>query len=67
MYGKIRADAAFPTLTIAAPVFIDAATAGNVVTTAPSGTTDYVVRIIGYGNTADELFFCPNNSYIELT
>lgn len=66
LWGKVRADTAFPALTVSAPVFISAATAGDVVTTAPSGTTNYVVRIVGYGNTADELFFCPDNSYIEL-
>ena len=66
LYGKVRADAAFPVLTIGAPVFISAATAGDITSTAPTGTTNFVVRIIGYGNTADELFFCPDNSYVEL-
>lgn len=66
LYGNVRADTAFPALTIGAPVFISAATAGDITSTAPTGTTNFVVRIVGYGNTADELFFCPDNTYIEL-
>ncbi len=62
LYGKIRADAAFPTLTIGAPVYIST-TAGDIQTTAPSGTDD-VVKIIGYGLTADELMFNPSNDWI---
>lgn len=65
LYGKIRADAKFPALTIAAPVYIST-TAGAVQTAQPSGTDD-VIRIIGYGNTADELFFNPSNDYITHT
>jgi len=64
LWGKVRADTAFPALTIGAPVFMST-TAGDVQTAAPSGTTD-IVRIVGYGNTADELFFCPENDYLEL-
>jgi len=66
LYGKVRADAKFPTMTIGAPVFISAATAGLITSTAPSGTTNFVVRIIGQANTGDELFFCPSPDYIEL-
>ncbi len=64
LWGKVRADAVFPALTIGAPVYVGL-TAGDIVTTAPSVAPD-IVRIIGYGNTADELFFCPDNTYIEL-
>ena len=64
LYGKVRADAVFPTFTVGAPVYVGT-TAGDVVITAPSGTAD-IVRIVGYGNTADELFFCPDNTFIEL-
>lgn len=60
-YGNVRADSAFPTLTIGAPVYVST-TAGDVQTAQPSGTDD-VIRIVGYGNTADELFFCPSNDY----
>ena len=56
LYGKVRADAAFPALTIGAPVYASI-TAGAVQTAQPSGVDD-VIRIVGYGNTADEMFFC---------
>jgi hypothetical protein len=62
--GNVRADAIFPAFTVGAPVFLGT-TAGDVQTTAPSGTTD-IVRIIGYGNAGDELYFNPSNDYIEL-
>ncbi|KKL54104.1 hypothetical protein LCGC14_2268770, partial [marine sediment metagenome] len=65
LYGKMRS-AAFPTLTVGAPVHVSAATAGDMAVVAPTGTTNFVVRIIGYGNTAEDLFFCPDNSYVEL-
>lgn len=64
-YGKIRADAKFPALTVGAPVYISI-TAGAVQTAQPSGTDD-VIRIVGYGNTGDELFFCPSNDYMTHT
>lgn len=65
LWGKIRADAAFPTLTIGAPAYVST-TAGDIQTAQPSGTDD-VIRIVGYGNTADELFFCPSNDYMTHT
>jgi hypothetical protein len=66
LWGKIRADDEFPAMTVGSPVFLSAATAGLVTSTAPTGTTNFVVRIVGYANTADELFFCPDNTYLEL-
>jgi len=66
LYGKIRAGTVFPTFTVAAPVYISAAVAGDIVVAAPTGTTNFVVRRIGFGNTDDELFFCPENSYVVL-
>ncbi|KKN62192.1 hypothetical protein LCGC14_0514710 [marine sediment metagenome] len=65
LYGKVRSDSNYA-FTVDAPVFISAATGGDMTTTAPTGTTNFVVRLVGYGNTADELFFCPDNTYIEL-
>jgi len=65
LYGKMRS-AAFPTLTVGAPVHISAATAGDIAVAAPTGTTNFVVRSIGYGNTAEDLYFYPDNSYVEL-
>jgi len=64
LYGKVRADTAFPALTIGAPVYVGS-TPGDVEVTVPSKVTNKVVRIIGYGNSADELFFCPDNTYLE--
>ena len=64
LWGKVRADAAFPALTVGAPVHVGV-TLGDIQVAAPVGSGD-IVRIIGYGNTADELFFCPDNTYIEL-
>jgi len=66
LMGKVRADAKFPTFTISAPVFISAATAGLLTSTAPTGTTDFVVRIVGHAGTGDEIYFNPDNSYVEL-
>jgi hypothetical protein len=65
LYGKMRS-AKFPTLTVGAPVYVSAATAGLMATAAPTGTTNFVVRIVGYGNTAEDLFFCPDATYLEL-
>jgi len=65
LYGKIRS-ATLPALTVGAPVHISEATAGDVQVAAPTGTTNFVVRIIGYGATAEDLFFCPDNTYLEL-
>lgn len=62
VWGKVRADAKFPTLTIGAAVYVSE-TAGAIVVTQPS-TADVVIRVIGFANTADELFFCPSPDYI---
>lgn len=63
LWGIVRADAAFPAFTVGAPVFAST-TAGDVQTTAPSGAAD-IIRIVGQGYTADELFFCPSPDYFE--
>jgi hypothetical protein len=61
-YGNIRANAAFPAMTISAPMFVSE-TAGDITGTKPT-TTDSVTRCIGHANTADELEFNPDNFYI---
>jgi hypothetical protein len=66
LFGNIRADSLFPSFTVGAPVFLSAATAGALTSTAPTGTTDFVVRCVGFANTADELFWNPSNDYITL-
>ena len=65
LWGKVRADTAFPAFTISAPVHISE-TAGDLVVAAPT-TTDSVTRRVGFANTADELFFCPSNDYYTHT
>ena len=65
LFGKVRSDTDYA-FSVRRPVYISAATAGDLTTTAPTGTTNFVVRVVGYGNTADELYFCPDNSYVEL-
>lgn len=65
MVGFIRADAAFPTMTISAPMYVST-TAGDIQTSQPTGTDD-VIRKVGHAWTADELFFNPSNDYITHT
>jgi hypothetical protein len=66
LWGKIRADDEFPAMTVGTQVYLSKDTAGFVTSTAPTGTTNFVVRVVGFADTADELFFCPSNDYIEL-
>lgn len=46
-----------------AVLYIDTATPGAIVATAPSGTDD-VIRVVGHAVTADVIFFNPSNDYI---
>lgn len=62
LWGKVRADSVFPTLTISAQVFLSE-TAGEITNTYPT-TTDSVIRVVGFGNTADELFFAPSGDFL---
>lgn len=66
LQGKVRADANFPAMTIGAPLYISGSSAGDVVTAQPT-TTDYIIRIVGFANTADELYFRPSPDYITHT
>jgi|3_EtaG_2_1085321.scaffolds.fasta_scaffold07601_4 hypothetical protein len=63
--GIIRADAAFPTLTVGAPAYVGV-TAAAIQVAAPSGTDD-VVRVVGYALTANELYFNPSPDHITVT
>lgn len=65
LYGKIRADAAFPALTVGAPAYVGTS-AGDIQTAQPSGTDD-VIRVVGFGLTADVLLFNPDGFYITHT
>jgi hypothetical protein len=62
--GIIKTDANFPTLTIGAPVY--ASTTGDIVVAQPT-TADYVIRVVGFALTADEIYFNPSNDYITHT
>lgn len=64
LWGTVRASV-FPTLTVNAPAYVSE-TAGDVVVTQPT-TGDVVIRVVGFGLTADELFFCPSPNYITHT
>lgn len=59
--GIVRADTAFPALTVNAPIYVSE-TAGDITTTIPT-TSGAVQRAVGFGWTADELYFCPNTHY----
>lgn len=65
LQGNIRADTAFPTLTISAPAYVGT-TAGDIQVAQPSGTDD-VIRVVGFALTADELYFNPSQDYITHT
>ena len=62
LHGNVRADTAFPTLTIGAPVYVGT-TAGDVQVAAPTGADD-VVRVVGYALTADSMLFMPSPDHI---
>jgi hypothetical protein len=65
LHGIVRADTAFPALTIGAPVYVSE-TAGDIVVTQPT-TTDVVIRIVGVAITADEIFFNPDFTWTTHT
>ena len=66
LFGKVRADALFDTFTVGAPVYLSAATAGKTVSAAPTGTTDFTVRKLGFAEDANTVFFRPSDDYITL-
>lgn len=65
LHGIIRADAAFPALTISAQVYVGT-TAGDIQVAQPSGVDD-VIRVVGRALTADEIYFNPSEDYITHT
>lgn len=65
LWGNVRADTAFPALTINAPAYVSE-TAGDIVVTQPT-TSGVVIRTVGFALTADELLFCPSADYITHT
>lgn len=65
LVGTVRADAAFPAMTVNNPLYVSE-TAGDITGTQPT-TTDAVIRIVGFALTADELYFNPSADYITHT
>lgn len=63
--GIVRADAAFPALTVNNPVYVSE-TAGDITQTQPT-TTDVVIRVLGAALTADSMYFNPDQSWITHT
>lgn len=63
--GVVRGDTAFPSMTVNAPMYVSE-TAGDITGTQPT-TTDVVIRIVGSALTADELYFCPDRTWISHT
>lgn len=61
LQGQIRADAAFPALTIGAPVYVGE-TAGDIQVAIPTGA-DNVIRVVGFALTADEIYFNPSQDH----
>ena len=62
LQGTVRADAVFPALTIGAPVYVST-TPGDIQVAQPSGTDD-VIQVVGFGLTADSIYFNPSQNYI---
>lgn len=65
LHGNIRADTAFPALTVSAQVYVGT-TAGDIQVAQPSGTDD-VIRVVGRALTADSIYFNPSEDYITHT
>lgn len=65
LWGKVRADTAFPTFTIGAPQYVST-TAGDVTGTQPSAADD-VIRRLGFAEDANSLWFMPSPDYITHT
>ena len=65
LMGNVRADTAFPALTIGAPAYVGT-TAGDIQVAQPSGEDD-VIRVVGHALTADELMFRPSQDWMTYT
>lgn len=63
--GFIRDDSLY-NMTVGKKQYISAATGGAITETAPATSTN-IVRIIGYGYSADVLYFKPSGTYITVT
>lgn len=61
LQGNIRADTAFPALTVGAAVYVGE-TAGDVQVAIPTGA-DNVIRVVGFALTADSMYFNPSQDH----
>ena len=66
LFGKVRADALYDTFTVGAPLYGSAATAGKIVSTAPTGTVDFVVLQVGKAEDANTIFFNPSRAPVTI-
>ena len=67
LQGFVRDVSAFEYASAGKPLYLSAATAGAITATAPTGTTGFIVRIVGHaGDDADTIYFNPNGTYVEL-
>jgi len=64
LIGSVRADAAFPALTVGAPVFISAATAGAVTST--ELTTGQYQKAIGWAVDANTIILTGNTDWVKV-
>lgn len=64
LHGTVRADTAFPALTVSAPAYVGN-TAGDIQVAAPNGDND-VVRIVGQAIDANSLFVNPSPDWVVL-
>jgi hypothetical protein len=64
LWGKVRADAAFPAFTALTTLYMSG-TAGDITETAPTGSLG-VIRCVGFSNNANEIFFNPSTDYYTL-
>lgn len=65
LYGTVRADTAFPAMTVNNQMYVSE-TAGDITGTQPT-TTDVVIRVVGVALTSDELLFNPSPDFITHT
>lgn len=65
-FGNIRADAKFPTFSMAgAPIYLQS-TLGAVGTTKP-GTSGHALRIIGFADSGDQMYFQPDGYFATVS
>ena len=67
LQGYIRDVSAFEFASAGKPLYLSAATAGAITATAPTGTTGFIVRIVGHaGDDKETIYFNPDGTYVEL-